>query len=88
MMEDLRSIVEEELEDTLLERVGMQDAVDGAKDFVFKTKKLLAEEKNRRRAARAQVSLSNQRSMVSCRLMESTGLHSLEGHSQGMGVEN
>jgi hypothetical protein len=45
MMEDLRAIAEEELGDILLERVGMQDAVDGAKVFVLKTKKLFAEEK-------------------------------------------
>jgi hypothetical protein len=45
MMEDLRAIAEEELEDILLQQVGMQDAVDGAKVFVFKTKRLFAEEK-------------------------------------------
>jgi hypothetical protein len=48
MMEDLRAIAEEELEDISLKRVGMQqDAVDGAKVFVLKTKKLFAEEKKK-----------------------------------------
>jgi hypothetical protein len=48
MMEDLRAIAKEELEDvSLLERVGTQDAVDGSKVFVFKTKKLFAEEKKK-----------------------------------------
>jgi hypothetical protein len=41
MMEDLRAIAEEELEDISLERVGMQDAVDGAKIFVLKTQKVV-----------------------------------------------
>jgi hypothetical protein len=41
MMEDLRAIAEEELGYISLERVGMQDAVDGAKVFVLKTKKVV-----------------------------------------------
>jgi hypothetical protein len=40
-MEDLRPIAEEELEDTLLEQVGMQDAVDGAKVFGLKIEKVV-----------------------------------------------
>jgi hypothetical protein len=48
MMEDLRAIAEEELGDILLEGVGMQDAVDGAKVFVLKTKKLFAEQEKKK----------------------------------------
>jgi hypothetical protein len=47
MMEDLRAIAEEELGDISLERVGMQDAVDGAKVIVLKTKTFFAEEKKK-----------------------------------------
>jgi hypothetical protein len=36
----------------------------------------------------AQVNLSMQRLIVSYRVLELTGLHSLEGRLQGMGVEN
>jgi hypothetical protein len=38
MIEDLRAVAEEELEDISLEPVGMQDAVDGATVFGFKEK--------------------------------------------------
>jgi hypothetical protein len=41
MMEDLRAIAEEELEDILIEGVGMQDAVDGAKVFIFEKQNCL-----------------------------------------------
>jgi hypothetical protein len=67
----------------------MQDAVDGAKVFVLKNEKsCLQKRRKRRRTARAQVSLSMQSSIVSCRDMEWTGLHSSEGHTQGTGVKN
>ncbi len=41
MVEDLRAIAEEELEDILIEGVGMQDAVDGAKVFIFEKQNCL-----------------------------------------------
>jgi hypothetical protein len=78
----MKAIGEEELGDILLERIGMQDAVDGAKVFVLKNEKSCLEKTRKsRRTARAQVSLSMQSSIVSCR-------HSLEEHSQGTGVEH
>jgi hypothetical protein len=41
----MRAMAEAEVQDIALERVGMQDAVDGAKVEVSKTKKLFAEER-------------------------------------------
>ena len=41
MMEDLRAIAEEELDNIALGRVGMQDAVDGAKVLGLKRKSYL-----------------------------------------------
>jgi hypothetical protein len=47
MIKDLRAIAEEELEDILLERVGIQDAVNGAKVFVLKTKNVVCRNEER-----------------------------------------
>jgi hypothetical protein len=45
--DDMRAVAEAEVQDIALERVEMQDAVDGAKVQVLKTKKLFAEEKKK-----------------------------------------
>ena len=87
----MRAMAEAEVQDIALERVGMQDAVDAAKVFVLKTRKLFAEEKKKEENCKG---TGQPLHAEIDSILQSHGINRaaqfgrLEVHSQGTGVEN